>query len=210
MTKRRNQSTSAPRKRAPGSRQNASHRASWDKVLQRLWHLGEEYCAATASAILPRLVYDEVPEIRAGALYGIIYLKEVTRSISAFRAAAVDRQDVVRDAGAWGLGQSPYLRDENLLWRILHEDPVFEVQFSAAYSLRDMPRPVNLRKFKRALETHEVAKMKLILGDRALKDARVRDIVIEVLTRAEGYTAELLHEGWEFERLRALVRAGTG
>jgi hypothetical protein len=116
----------------------------------------------------------------------------------------------VRDAGVYGLGQSPYLRDENLLWTALHEDPVFEVQFSAAYSLRDMPRRINVRKFKRALETHEVAKMKLILGDRALKDARVRDIVIDVLRQAEGYTAELLHEGWEFERLSALVRAGTG
>jgi hypothetical protein len=177
-------------------------------VLLGLWNMAEDYCASTASAILPRLVYDDVPEIRAGALYGIIQLKEVKRSISAFRDAAIDPQDVVRDAGAWGLGQSPYLRDEDLLWTILHEDPVIEAQFSAAYALRDMPRRINLRKFKRALETHEVAKMKLILGDRALKDARVRNIVIDVLRQAEGYTATLLQEGSEFERLRALVNAG--
>lgn len=118
-----------------------------------LWDLSE-LSESVAGRILPLLLKHAIPEVRGGALYGLIKLGAVRQHLRAFRAACEHAAPAVRDGGVWGLSQSPYKRDEKVLWRVMWNDPVSEIQFSAAYSLRVMPRDIDIDRYRKAVWRH--------------------------------------------------------
>ncbi|MBK8913140.1 MAG: hypothetical protein IPM64_00820 [Phycisphaerales bacterium] len=154
-------------------RDHAARRERWFELHLKLWSLCD-YSTELAVLVLPLLADHPIPDIRAGALYGLIEAKVALKHIGSFRSAARDSHDIVRDAGIWGLSQSPYTVDEKTLWKALWEDPVLEIRFSAAYALRVMPRRISSSSFKQALDAHPVYGVKLELAERGIKERRLR------------------------------------
>lgn len=182
------------RARSTVRREHVVRRDRWRDVNLELWNL-YTYSAAVAKLALPPLLNHVVPDVRAGALYGLIEIREVVRHLQVFRQACRHRDSIVRDAGIWGLSQSRHLVDENTLWKAVWKDPVLEIQFSAAYSLRVMPRSIASDRYERTIRTHPVYGVRLELAERGISDSRLRTI-------AKQATSELLPE---LKRMRLLT-----
>ena len=152
----------------------------WRELHDNLWNL-YTYSPDVAQLVLPHLLDHKVPDVRGGALYGLIQVHEVSKHIDAFRKACRNRHGVVRDAGIWGLSQSRSPADEKTLWVALWKDPYYEIQESAAYSLRVMPRKISAREFRRAVMEHPAFGLRVELAQRGLEDGRLKTIAREAM-----------------------------
>lgn len=148
-------------------------RDRWWGVMHGIWDLYSKQ-PDLAPILLPRLVRDPVPEVRAGALYGLRETSVAAKYLREFRLAARSDLPVVRDAGVYGLDKSASLKDERLLWRLLWHDQFREIQYGAASALKGMARDLNARQYAKAVTSHPMLRIRLILAERSIRDKKLR------------------------------------
>lgn len=162
-------------------REHVRRSPRWYQTVIELWNL-YTYSPQVAELALPPLLDHKSPDIRAGALCGLIEIHKVGRWLERFRAASRADESIVRDAGVWGLSQSCFAKDEVTLWEAPW-DPIREIRLSAAYSLRVMPREIDDQRYRKALDQHEDLLVKLELAERAVSDRRLRAAARESMRR---------------------------
>jgi hypothetical protein len=158
--------------------------------------------SADIIAVVEELLRGPVAYAKVGAMFACYNLGIVVQNIEVFRSGATDRDARVRDASAYGLGCSTDESDELRLWGLL-EDEDGDVCLSAAYSLRDMRRPISEERYRRALR-HLRHHSTLFLAERAVRDPRLLEWTRVTLARKwKGMKAV----GWDkwFQEYPALL-----
>lgn len=168
------------RTRSKRIRHHVRRAERWMDAYYELWWLNSK-APAVAKLIFSLLIHHKIPEIRAGALCGLIEMRKVRANLAAFRLAAKHRSSIVRDAGIWGLSQSTSPADERTLWRALWRDSYLEIRASAAYALRVMRRQISVERFREAMTTYKYLDLRLELAERGLTDRRLRGIAQKAL-----------------------------
>jgi hypothetical protein len=185
------------------------YRKSMHGIFHGLWDL-YSHSIEVAELVLPGLLHDSNPEIRAGALLGLRHVKKAARAhLHEYRDAARQSNALVRDAGVRGLGASRSAADEKLLWDSLWNDGVTEIKFGAAYSIRDMLRQISVAKYREAVAQHKIYRIRVILAERAMRDRRLYDVARSAIQSAYRAlkTNHVLNEGDERLLRKLRIRA---